>query len=78
MEELAEDLDRLTRRVDRLRPPDKGPFVRMDLFNSELRNINQRLDGMHTMMMWTLGILATCFVAGVVTIIGAVAKGGFG
>lgn len=78
MEDLAEEVDRLTRRVDRFGRPDKGPFVRLDLFNSELRNINERLNGMHTMLMWCLGILASTFLALVVTFIGVIARGGFG
>lgn len=90
LEDIAEQVDWLTKQVewstkqvnrlpsrldDRM---NKAPFVRVDLYNVEMRSIRERLDSLHTMLMWILTILSGIVVAVVVTVISAVARGGFG
>lgn len=77
--ELSEDVEWLIKRMQRLDDRiSKAPFVRADLHNEQIANIRGRLDGLHTMLMWILGILATMLVSGVVIVISAVARGGLG
>lgn len=79
IEELAEDLEQLTAQVQRLGDRfDSAPFVRADLHNEQVTNIRGQLDGLRTMLMWILGILASVLVSGVVLVVSAVARGGFG
>lgn len=85
IEELSEDFQwlmkehqRLRNRLDAELRSINTSFVRADFHDEQIGNIKDRLDSLHTMQMWILGILAAIFVSGVVTIIGAIARSGFG
>ena len=85
LEELSEDYQwlikehqRLRNRIDAEFRQANVSFVRKEFHDEQIVNIKARLDSLHTMQMWILGILAAIFVSGVVTIIGAIARSGFG
>ena len=74
--EIAEDLERLTRQVERLTDRlDNAPYVRLDLHNEQISNLRSDISGLRTMLMWVLGILASVMISAVVMGITAVAQG---
>ena len=75
--EVADDLERLTRQVERLTDRlDNAPFVRLDLHNEQINNLRADITGLRTMLMWVLGILASILISAVVMGITAIAQGG--
>ena len=75
--EVADDLERLTRQVERLTDQlHNAPFVRLDLHNEQINNLRADITGLRTMLMWVLGILASILISAVVMVITAVAQGG--
>jgi hypothetical protein len=88
IEEVAEDLDKLWREVQRLADRfDNSPFVRTDLHNEQIRGLttglsnaraefDRGLASVSRLLMWILGVLGTVAVAAVVAVISAVAQGG--
>jgi hypothetical protein len=74
--EVADDLERLTRQVERLTDRlDNAPFVRVDLHNEQVSNLRSDISGLRTMLMWILGILASVLISAVVMGITAIAQG---
>ena len=74
--EVAEDLERLTRQVERITDRlEHLPFVRADLHNEQVNNLRSDISGLRTMLMWVLGILASVMISAVVMGITAVAQG---
>ena len=79
IDEVAEDVEALTAQVQRLGEKfDNAPFVRADLHNEQINSVRNDLASVKTMQMWILGIFGSILIAGVVTAITAVARGGFG
>jgi hypothetical protein len=74
--ELADDLERLARQVERLTDRlDNAPFVRLDLHNEQINNLRSDISGLRTLLMWVLGILASVLISAIVLGISAVAGG---
>jgi hypothetical protein len=77
IEEVAEDLDKMWREVQRLADRfDNAPFVRTDLHNEQIRSLTSGLESVARLQMWILGLLGSILVAVVVAVITAVARGG--
>lgn len=79
IDEVAEDVEELTVQVRRLGDRfDNAPFVRADLHNEQVSSLRSDLSSVKSMQMWILGIFGSILIAGVVTAITAVARGGLG
>jgi len=77
--EIDRDLERLTREFEQLQQRlNNGAFVRVDLHNEQINNLRADINGVRTMQMWVLGILASILVAAVVAGITALAQGRLG
>ena len=77
--EVDRDLERLTREFEQLQQRlNNGAFVRVDLHNEQINNLRADINGVRTMQMWVLGILASILVAAVVAGITALAQGRLG
>jgi hypothetical protein len=79
IEEVAESLDKLDLKVQRLAERfDNPPFVRTDLHNEQIRSLTSSLESVARLQMAILAVLGSILIAAVVAVITAVARGGIG